>query len=76
MSKAIQRHLIDAATASKIMQAGYADADLCNQTLLQCGQEAAERGNRNVDADQNERLQNACTSRVDSVCDRTYKNCQ
>jgi hypothetical protein len=51
---AIQRNLIDAATASKMMQAGYADADLCNQTLLQCGQEAAERANRNVDPDQNE----------------------
>jgi hypothetical protein len=73
---AIRQHIIDAATASRMMQAGYVDSELCNETLFQCAEEAGARSNRNVDPDRNERLHNACESQANSACDRAYRNCQ
>jgi hypothetical protein len=72
---AIRRRIIDADTSSRMIQVGYADAELCSRKSWQCMQEGLDRANRNVDLDLSQRQYDGCMLPVNPVCDRAYKNC-
>jgi hypothetical protein len=70
---AIRQHIIDADTALRMLEAGYADAERCNQKTLQCIQERLARPD--VNPDLSERQYNACILPANPICERVHKNC-
>ena len=72
---AIRRRIIDANTASRMMQVGYADAELCRRQTWQCMHEAADRADKGDEIDLSQRQYDGCMLLVDPVCTRAYQNC-
>jgi hypothetical protein len=64
---------IDSITASKLISAGYADANLCLEKRTKCFVEAAKRKNDKVDPRLSDEQLKDCKQSAEQICELTYK---
>jgi hypothetical protein len=73
---AVKQGKIDAVTASKLKDVGYADGKLCIQNTEKCLNEWNERSEQKLDANLNGKQLADCNKNTETVCERALKKCQ
>jgi hypothetical protein len=73
---AIKLGKVDLVTATKMMDAGFADANLCDQKMIKCKEEYGSRVQKNVATALNIAQFANCMKGVEPVCERVYKKCE
>ena len=67
---AVKLAKIDSETTTKLVAVGQNDAHLCWEDTVKCANEAAERAQKDVDPNLQERMQKNCEQPTEPICKR------
>ena len=76
VERTIKQRKIDLATATEMINVGFADANHCDQTMIKCKDEYGERVQKNVANDLNKLQFANCSKDAVLVCTKAFKICQ